>query len=107
MTRSDPQAAPIAAARDQLHQLGDLLAGRPDTATNVLAVIEVAIHHGAPIYNAGSHIGCACIYHYAARLIVRLLEGSGGDAMQTVSRRFAAVSAQPITPLTAASGPGN
>jgi hypothetical protein len=101
LTQSDPQVEPITVARDQLHKLGDLLAGRAETAASVQMVIQLAIHHGAPIYNAGSHIGCACIYDYAARLVLRLLEKSAGEEMQTVSRRFAAASFQPITPLTA------
>jgi hypothetical protein len=102
LTARDPQGPAIAEAHEQLRKLGEMLAGRPDAALGVQVVIELAIHHGAPIYNLGSHIGCAYIYDYAARLILRSFDGPARveGPLPAIRKRFAAVSFQPITPMS-------
>jgi hypothetical protein len=98
----DPQGPAIRAARDQLRQVGSLLDGGHETELGAGVVIEVAVHHGAPIYNAGSHIGCALIYDYAARLILRILKHSSNQGLAPVIRnRLGLVSFQPVTALSA------
>jgi hypothetical protein len=103
LTARDPQGPAIAEAHAQLRKLGEMLAVRPDAVLGVQVVIELAIHHGAPIYNLGSHIGCAFIYDYAARLILRTLDGASRmeAPLPAIRKRFAAVGFQPITPMSA------
>ncbi len=52
---------------DAVHSLDTLFddlrrAGRPLTASLAFDLLSLAVSHGAPIYNAGSHVGCAQIY---------------------------------------------
>ncbi len=48
-------------------------AGRPLTASLAYDVISLAVSHGAPVYNAGSHGGCARIYLCCARGLLERL----------------------------------
>jgi TIR domain len=50
--------------------------GTGATPSAIVALIELAIAHGAPIYNDQSHLGCALIYSHAARLLLELLRQS-------------------------------
>ena len=69
----------LTSGRDQIRRAFAVLSGHHDLAFAVLGMIEVAIHHGAPIYNRGSHIGCAYLYDYSARLMLRLLAAPSGQ----------------------------
>ena len=65
-------------------------AGRSLNASLVYDVISLAISHGAPIYNAGSHVGCAQIYLRTARGLLACLgpESAGpGGRTETLARR--------------------
>lgn len=46
------------------------------TPSAIVDLIELAIEHGVPIYNEGSHLGCALIYSHAAKLLLELLSQS-------------------------------
>jgi hypothetical protein len=51
----------------------------PQDVAPVHEVIEKAIAHGAPIWNAGSRLGCAQIYLHAARRLVADLPPARGN----------------------------
>lgn len=74
---------------DAVHSLDTLFedlrrAGRPLTASLVFDLISLAVSHGAPIYNAGSHVGCAQIYLCCARgLLDAIPAAPGGDEART------------------------
>ena len=64
-------------------------AGRSLNASLVYDVISLAISHGAPIYNAGSHVGCAQIYLRTADGLLRCLgpePRSGESRTEKLSR---------------------
>ncbi len=63
-------------------------AGRVLNASLVYDVISLAISHGAPIYNAGSHLGCAQIYARTARGLLDCLgpERSGESRTEALAR---------------------
>jgi TIR domain len=50
--------------------------GTGATSPAIATLIELAIAHGAPIYNDQSHLGCALIYSHAARLLLALISQS-------------------------------
>jgi hypothetical protein len=58
-------------------------AGRALNASLVYDVISLAISHGAPIYNAGSHVGCAQIYIRTASGLVACLGPDHPDESRT------------------------
>ncbi len=58
-------------------------AGRALNASLVYDVISLAISHGAPIYNAGSHVGCAQIYIRTASGLVACLGPDHPEESQT------------------------
>jgi hypothetical protein len=104
LVASVPEGARLATARDQLRMLSEMLAAEHrDPATRVGAIIGIAIHHGAPIYNDGSHIGCAYIYDYAARLVLRAIDTPAGRraGLKPVAERFMGISFGPIAPKLA------
>jgi hypothetical protein len=94
-----PEGTALKAARNDLGQAFSLLSAQPNLALAILGIIEVAIEHGAPIYNAGSHIGCASIYDYAARMILRLLDSPAAAEpyLGQVEAKLRMVSFDPIT----------
>lgn len=47
---------------------------------DITEIISEAISHGAGIYNSGSRIGCASIYHHAASCILKHCDEVGGEA---------------------------
>src|SRR5262249_59202489 len=51
----------------------------------IVALIEGAIAHGVPIYNDGSHLGCALIYSHAARLLLELVVRSAADKQRSAA----------------------
>jgi hypothetical protein len=108
--RSDPTdtsgtAASIDAAYRALEDVVEASQESGPTAPRlVLYVIKEAISHGAPIYNAGSALGCALVYLHAARLILGLLGGgvqhpSHGQAVES-ARQILTAAAVPTEALT-------
>ncbi len=58
-------------------------AGRASNASLVHDVVSLAISHGAPIFNAGSHVGCAQIYLRTAAGLLELLGEAQEEEGQT------------------------
>jgi hypothetical protein len=103
VVRSDDHGKWIGAAREQLKQALEALSGHSDLSESVYELITLAIHLGAPVYNAGSHIGCAYIYDYTGRMILRLLAAPEGQAplYKSLAARLKKVSFESIAPEAA------
>lgn len=103
LVRRDLQGAAIDQARGDLRAANQRLLSQPDLALSAMLIIQVAISYGAPIYNEGSPAGCAFIYDYAARLILRLLNSPAGQhgLPLKIVQRLQQVSFDPITPSVA------
>lgn len=67
-----------------------------ETPAAIIALIKLAITHGAPIYNDGSRLGGALFYSHAARLLLELLSWS--PALSEISQILK--TASPLDPLT-------
>ena len=61
--------------------LEDLLLESSVTLTGICQVLEVAVSLGAPIYNQGSHLGCARIYSLAAKGIGIIIDRAEKNAI--------------------------
>ncbi len=96
----DPVGQSIAAARKELNDLFAVIESIGNLGEAIYALITKAIHHGAPIYNLGSHIGCAAIYDYTAKLIFRLLERPEGSEKpyQSAAAKLRQVSFDALNP---------
>lgn len=95
----DKQGPAIARARLELQALDNLLIAEPEITIAVQAIIGLAIEHGAVIYNAGSHIGCAAIYDLAARLIIQKLDTANPapqSSLPEVRKRLLVIDLSPI-----------
>ncbi|MCA9539881.1 MAG: hypothetical protein KC620_13380 [Myxococcales bacterium] len=73
---------------EALHALEGLFddltrAGRGLSASLIYDVINLAVTHGAPLYNAGSAVGCAQVYLCTAAGLLRLLAEPGPDDGRT------------------------
>lgn len=87
---------------DALYAIDDLFkglmqAGRHLSATLIYDVVSLAISHGAPIYNAGSSVGCAQIYLCTAAGLLRQL---GAEERQS-DGRAEVLTRELLTPLVA------
>lgn len=87
---------------DALYAIDDLFgglmrAGRGLNASLIYDLISVAISHGAPIYNAGSPVGCAQVYLCTAAGLLKLL----GAERRPDEGRTEPLARETLTPLVA------